>query len=304
MAKLDSSLENKSFVVCKICNFHNKNIAHHLRMIHNITIKDYKVKYNSETICENSLSSYSKASVGRMNYVEYAKLNNIDLTEYKLNMSKSVRKAIMSNPDERKRRSNMMKTLNETVFTSDYHRKIMSDTAKATSSRPEILAQRSVALAKWRKNYPDEFYEKCIKKMMTSWDSKPERLLFEFLLTIDGFHFKRNKFVKSIKFTSLSKRRQVDIVDIDKRVYVEFDGVFHFENIFGDDILNKNIIKDKEVDEFMLSNNYTLIRVSYDQFIDKSKVENCEFKKECRDSILEILHSKTPGVYKIGNKYE
>jgi hypothetical protein len=291
-------VELEDFVICKICNFHAQNLGIHLRKIHNIDPKDY----DGDT---TSKKSHQKYSENHFSFLTFAKNSNIDLTEYSNKMSEAVSKSILDNPQERERRSKLMGEINQT----DHMRQKSSDAAIKTSARPEILESRTKQLEKWRKEHPEDFYEKCIKPMITAWQSKPEKLLFEFASSISDYHFERNVFIKSNSFTSLSKRRQMDIVDKQKRIYIEFDGIIHFDDIFGEDILKRNNVKDIEVENYISKHNWILIRVSYDQFIYKTKMINkikqdkSYFKQECLDKLLEILNNKIPGVYKIGEAY-
>src|SRR5689334_3578155 len=80
-------VENRDFVICKICNFHAQNVGIHLRKIHNIESSIYSKKYNCATTSKISAEKYRKEISNKFNgyhsYVEYASVNNIDLTDYK-----------------------------------------------------------------------------------------------------------------------------------------------------------------------------------------------------------------------------
>ena len=88
-----------------------------------------------------------------------------------------------------------------------------------------------------------------------------------------------------------------------------YDGKIHFLPLFNEIILQKNQIKDNEVDAHIKNHNWTLIRVSYDQFVYSTKIINkvkhdaSYFKQECLDEIVRILNSNVPGIYKIGSTY-
>lgn len=186
------------------------------------------------------------------------------------------------------------------VNKTDLMRKKSSETAIKTSARKDIQEKRSAQLKKWRDENPDDFYNKCIKKMIETYNSKPEALLFKIVSEIDGYSFKRSQFMKSNTFISKTKRKQVDIADKSKRVYVEFDGKLHFKNTKFDQ-LEINKLKDKLLDEHIIKHRWILIRVSYDQF--SYRKSDYGFKKDCLDKVFEILNNPTPGVYKIGESY-
>jgi len=301
----ESLTENVDYVVCKICNFHSKGLGNHLNKIHNLSSKDYIKTYNSPAISTKSSETYSKQNGTNGNFINKCREKGIDLTEYWQKVSDGVRNSILSNPDEIKRRSELMGKINQT----DLMRQKASETAKKTSARPEIIAQRTKQLADWREANPKEFSEKCSEKLCTTYNSKPETMLFDFVSKLSEFSFTRNQFVKSEKFTTKNKKKQVDMGDKNKRIYIEFDGAIHFKPIHGEDALKKVQEKDKLLEEHINKHNWTLIRISEDQFvyrtrqIDRVKYNASFFKEECLTKLVEILNSKIPGVYKIGEKY-
>lgn len=296
----------EDYVICNICGYHAKSLGTHVYKIHSIELNVYKKQH--QIICSKSAQNYSESS-SENSWLSKAVAEGRDLTEYWSKVSAGVKKAINSNPDELKRRSELMTELNRKQQSNVGFQKIVSETAKKTSSRKDIQEARSQRLRKWRTDNPLAFYNKCVKKMITTFQSKPEKILYKYVASLDEFCFKRNGFLKSKYFTSKSKRRQVDIYDKNKRIYIEFDGKIHFVPIFNEIVLQSNQIKDNEVDEHIKKHNWTLIRVSYDQFIYSSKMINkvkhdaSYFKQECLDEIVRILNSNVPGIYKIGAVY-
>lgn len=288
----------KDFVICNICNFHAQNLGIHLKKTHKLDVTDY----NGLTVSENSHTKYSE---NHFSYLTDAKEKNIDLSSYKNKMSISVSNAILTNPKEIKRRSELMSEINQT----DLMKQKASETAIKTSARPEIIEQRTLQLKEWRKENPEDFYEKCVKPMINSFQSKPELKLFEFISLLDGFSFKRNQFVNSLLINNKSHNKQIDIGDKNKRIYIEFDGVLHFFPKFGEDHLINIKEKDSQLNQHIINHNWTLIRISYDQFVNKTnvvnkvKIDTSFFKKECLDEIIELLNANKHGVYKIGEAY-
>jgi very-short-patch-repair endonuclease len=289
-------IEDEDYVVCKICNVHAKRLAGHIKLVHNLSKKEY-MENHGKIISNKSSKTHSEANKITGNWINRAKENGEDLTEYCEKMSKAVSAAIMANPEDRTRRAGVMTKVNQ----SDVMRQKSSDTAKITSARPDIIESRTKQLQVWRDGYPDDFYNKCTKPMLNSWQSKPEKKLFEFVLELKGFKFKRNKFIKAKIFTS---KTQIDMMDVKKRIYIEFDGPTHFKPIFGEDVLKVVIIKDRQLEDLIIKKNWTLIRISDDQYVDKNKIEKSYFKPECIAQLLEILNNKIPGIYKIGKAYE
>lgn len=281
------------FVVCKICGWHAKKLGSHLRKDHGIDLKDY----DGQIVCESSRKKYEAVAKENGNWIERAKELGEDLSEYKEKMGEAVRESILSNPEERKRRAQVMASVNKT----DVMRKKASETAIKTSARKDIQDKRATQLKKWRDENPDEFYEKCASKVINSFKSIPEYMLFDLVKDTPGYSFKQNQVVKSNLFITKSKRKQVDIGDKSRRVYIEYDGALHFKQT------NLNQLetvqeKDRLLDEYILKHGWVLIRVSYDQF--SYRKSDYGFKKECLDRVFEILNNPESGIYKIGNKYD
>jgi hypothetical protein len=287
-------VEGVDFVVCNICGWHNKKLAGHLRIDHGLKPDEY----SGQVLCENSKHKYESVAKENGNWIERVKERGEDLSEYLNKMGSAVRESILSNPEDRKRRAVVMGDVNR----SDVMRKKSSDTAKKTSARPEVLEQRSANLKKWRDENPDDFFDKCTSKMLnTTRHSKPEMLLFDIVVGRQDYKFKLNQVVKSNRFISKSKRKQVDIGDKLRRVYLEFDGELHFKQTKLDQ-LDKAQIKDKLLEEYIAEHGWVLIRVGYDQF--SYRKSDYGFKKECLERVFEILDNPTPGVHRIGDVYE
>lgn len=227
---------------------------------------------------------------------------------------KKISNTILSNDAERKRRAKVLASLNKT---EDFRRRT-SETATQTSTRPEIIAQRSKQLAvwrennpelckeiiiklqeggkKWRKDHPQEFYDKCIKPMLNSWKSKPETVLFNFCKDIDD-GFNNTSFVKHSSFTTKTNSRQIDIFHSHKNIIVEFDGPLHFDDIFGEEDFAMKQQRDRQLNA--LSDVYCIIRVSYEHY---NRKREC-FDSDILDNIRQIIISPKVGLYLFGELY-
>jgi very-short-patch-repair endonuclease len=285
------------YVECKICNaFRGKNIAHHIKNKHNISKKEYHSNYGL-TIAQKSSSKYSEQNKINGDWISKAKEADKDLSEFKQKLSKSLSASIMSNESERQRRSEMLASLNKT----EQFRQRASITAKKTSQRPDILEKRSKQLADWRENKPEEFYQKCTKVMLESWQSKPEKELFNLINESYPGIFKKNQQIRRAKFkTTKSGKRQADILSIEEKILLEFDGPFHFKPIFGNENFENIKLKDQELNNILGSEGYTVIRVSDDQY----SYNHGKFKESCLKKIKEIIDEKKRGVFLIGDQYD
>lgn len=253
-------------------------------------------EYDGPVLCDSSKKKYEAIAQDNGNWIEKAKARGDDLTEYKQKMCAAVSESIMSNPDDRKRRAKVMSDVNR----SDKMRKKASETAIKTSARKDIQEQRATNLQKWRDENPDEFYDNCISKMLNVYSSKPEKLLYDSVKNYSKYNLRRHRKVRSDKFKSY-KQRDVDIGDVDNRLYIEYDGPLHFKQTSMnqlDDVQEK----DRLLDEHVIKHGWTLIRVGYDQF--SYRKSDYGFKKECLERVFEILDNPTPGVHSIGDVYE
>jgi len=294
---LKTSLRDIDWVECKICSKRASTLGKHLTQVHHLTQKEYLEKFPESLITCISSKEKFKARGQNFAWLKRAKERGNDLLEYKKKMGEAVRQSILKNPEERKRRSNQMADNNR----SPEAREKSSITAKKTSSRPEILKKRTKQLANWRKKNPDVFYEKCTSKMHEVWHSKPELILFSFLKNLEGYDFRHNQVIKSDLFLNQSRRKQIDIADKGSRIYIEFDGVYHFLPIKGQETLEKCQQADTLLEQHIMKHNWKLIRISYDQFSYK---DGGKFFDECIQKLFEALKNPSSGVYKIGNAYK
>lgn len=297
------------YIVCQICNFHGQNLGIHLAHTHDMKSEVYAGQYSAHVMSANSQAKYAKHS-SENNWLANAISNGQDLTEYWKKVGKGVSEAIMASPSERKRRFKLMKSLNDKRQSDPDFQKIVSETAKKTSARLDVQTARTANLKNWRDNNPEAFYEQCIKKMITAFQSKPEKKLFEFVSSLGEFSFKRNRFINSQLISNKSHNKQMDMGDKKKRVYVEFDGVLHFLPKRGNETLVSIKQRDVEIERHITNHKWILIRVSYDQFkystktIKGVKTDASYFRQDCLERLIEILKSNRPGVYKIGEAYE
>ena len=110
-------------------------------------------------------------------------------------------------------------------------------------------------------------------------------------------------FKKNEALETKTNRKQIDICDKTKSFYIEFDGPTHFKPIYGIETFENTKKRDLLTEDFILKNNKTLIRISFDQFKDQRK-NGGFFKEDCLKKLYYILDSKLKGIYKIGDKYE
>lgn len=213
-------------------------------------------------------------------------------------MAIKVSDTVRANTLERHRRSKMLGKLNKT----DLFRKKASETAKKVSSQIDILLARSERLRQWREENPQTFYEKCTSKMIRMQSSNGEK---ELLLCVKKMFpyipFKGSQVIYRTEFSSVSHRRQLDISDKNCKIIIEFDGPVHFKNIPSWNQLGSVRARDSEVNK-VLSKEFLLIRVSYDQWHSKRGfTEPC--LNQIKQEINQHLIAPTPRLVYIGWAY-
>lgn len=290
--------EGLSWVSCELCGFKGKSLAGHIRKIHGMTKHEYAAAHpGSPTMCSSSKSAYSEQNAENGNWIGRANAAGVDLSDFKKKMGNSVSRAIMGNEEERRRRAGVLTRLNK----SEDFRHRSSITAQETSKQPHVLKSRTERLQAWRDNNREKFYEKCTSAALKKKTSKPEKILLSFLQSVEGYSFKGNQVVKSETFSTKSKRKQIDMADKLKRVYVEFDGIIHFDpRVKGLENLIASQERDRMLDDHIVKHGWTLIRVSYDQFSYK---RGGTFDENCLESIRKVLKDPLPGVFRIGSAY-
>lgn len=289
-----NGIEGHDFVRCKLCNLASKSITAHVKREHNVSKNEYIEKYGSIK-CTSSTENYSSANKVNSQWIERAKAEGRDLTEYKEKMAKAVSAAIISNPVERARRAKQLSDLNKTTKA----RKRSSETAKITSRRRDVVEQRTLNLANWRAKNPLEFYEKCTSAAHRAGysTSVPEITLYNIVYGLfPDAGFEHSTLYNSEALINKSGRAQLDIISRNLKVAVEFDGIFHFKQIFKLEQYQRQIERDRNINDVLPNEGWCLIRVSYECW------DGSRFKGQTVGQLYDIISDAQSGVHFIGEK--
>jgi hypothetical protein len=278
----DDLVENVDYVQCKVCNLKQKSITAHLKIVHKISKNEYIEKYNSAIICESSVKNYqdSAAKTGNSQWYVNQVAAGKDMTEYKKKMSISVSKAVLANPKEIQRRSDLMSDLNKNVLTDPKFRKIMSESAKKTSARPEIIEARQ-------------------KSIVDHFNSAGEQFLRNHIQSkYDGFN---KDFILSELFVdNATKRKSVDLINRERKIIIEYDGDHHFRVIRNDpDVFEKVKRLDAALSEYVKQNDYMLIRISCDCYDYRKKI----IRPQHLETVDNFIDNFQVGTFYIGKRY-
>lgn len=114
-----------------------------------------------------------------------------------------------------------------------------------------------------------------------------------------GFlQFERDQILLSDDFSWFPPRKKVDFADFDHKIIIEIDGPQHFSpDVKGALVYHQVVVRDVELNMFAFRKGYTLIRISYDQFV------NNKFNDDCLSKLYMLLTSPKPGVHFIGDSY-
>ena len=271
-----NAIETGEYVSCPLCPFARETLYQHLLSAHGLSSEVDKDEYGQDKLISK---------------------------RYRERLSDG----IMGNEDERKRRSLLLAKLNKT----DTFRVRASKTAIETSKRPDVIKRRTKQLADWRKENPDKFKAITAKmlKARKFTQTKPEKFLQKWLEGEFPAQFRYNQIIKSSLYhMNRSKRKQVDFRSIDKFVYIEVDGPFHFLNFrnrkkdkkfWSADSIKTTIEKDLITERIIKERGKILIRISYDCWVDSTgRVKNRALKK-----MHSIIKSRKAGIYKLGEAY-
>lgn len=223
-----------------------------------------------------------------------------DLESWRKKIGERVSAAIRTNPDEIVRRKELAKTTIGAWARSDEGRRKSSETAKVVSLRPEIMRSRSKNLKRWRDDNPEDFYQKSIVAMHNAFHSKPQQRLFELCKKMDN-GFEQNQLLWNAAFTTITKRRQIDILHREKKIIVEFDGPYHFKHLKEGDNVEMVKQKDHELNEVAVSLGYTVIRISYDQYSYRG---GGTFADVVLGTIDGLVLCPESGLYRMGAAYD
>lgn len=282
-----NGVEGVDYVECRLCYYAGVKITQHVKAAHGIERDEYIEAYGPVQ-AEVTRQRYREVGRQNGNWIGRANERGDDLTEYKRYMGERVRESIMSNDAERKRRSDLAKRVLATWAQSEEGRRSSSETAKRTSSRPDIRETRGIALVQTRKGSQ---FENAVLEAL--------RALFP------NVTWKRNHILTSNdrrRFVSISGRRQIDIIG-SNGVMIEVDGHQHFnETMFsakGDHPLYSSSVKDNEIDDYVTVNGLTLIRIAYDQYSYRKR----ELSQECKNELIRLMMDIRPGIHRIGDAY-
>jgi very-short-patch-repair endonuclease len=256
---------------------------------------DYETQHGS-IICQSSKNLYKDSK--NYDWINREKSRGNDLSDWKEKLSEKISQGIMNSQTARQARRDNLSNLNR----SKEFRERSSETAKKTSSRLDVLEQRTMKLKKWRDENTELFYDSCVKKMISSYQSIPEQKLFDLIDTDFPLRFKKNQQIRRIgKFISVkSGTRQIDILDLQNKIVIEFDGPRHFFNYAKQDYLMAQKVRDEELNRVLVGEGFTVIRVAFDQFSYKN---SGKFNDSCLQLIRNTIVKQEPGLILIGDAY-
>ena len=280
----------KSWVKCEICGFAARSLGKHLSSSHGLRKGGYLLRFPEALIkCEDTSALYSEQNSLNGDWISRRKKNGESLKEYSEKMSEAVSKSIMNNEVERSRRSQQLAKNNRTLES----RERSSRTARITSSRPEILQNRSENLRRWRDENPEKF-ELIVTRLLTTRISRPEKVLHDLL---KDFDLRRQVTVQHDSSPTTTKKLRVDLGCLKRKILIEFDGPFHFKPIMGLDRLEYRRRRDKSLENYAVENEMTLIRIAQSEWIKG------RFRDSCMKEVIAILENPIPGIYYFGEEY-
>lgn len=174
---------------------------------------------------------------------------------------------------------------------SPERKKIFSDTARKTSTRPDLLIKRAENLKKWREENPEKF----AKSIEAAWKGQKLSLMETWLKNQIGWDSERIRCGKD--------QKQVDFVK--DNIWIEVDGYFHFfehkSNSENQYRLPTVQARDKMLNEECTKRgNVMLLRLSMECFHSSTGA----MRLEIWDWVQTMLRSPIPGIWCLGKLYE
>jgi hypothetical protein len=144
--------------------------------------------------------------------------------------------------------------------------------SRTFSNETNKKRSNSVKLA-WKNGvYNTESYNEKQNQNRKFTSKKEREIVNYFKINYPQYQWKSGGNLK-YKETGLGRDLYSDIL----KICFEYDGIWHFENI--NDQLKKKQLKDKLLEEWCTENNYRLIRIDENNFIDFKQLENLFFNE-------------------------
>jgi hypothetical protein len=244
---------------CNICNevfTNNRTYSNHVRWKHTPIVK-IKCEFCSESFTNNSITRHRK----------YCKSNP---TSNKLKKCKSCGVDFYSNYNQ---------------FCSQTCSAKYNNTGRVHSVESKQKTSKSIKV-KWVEGAYKNVFKNVDYATLPRFTSKPEKAIFNFfkeaypedgwtcgggLKLEDGVYLSRDMYSDKLK------------------ICFEYDGIWHFKDIYGQ--LERKQYKDKLLNKWCKVNNYKLIRLDEECFINPEQVANIVYNSTIEDITL------------IGNRY-
>lgn len=130
----------------------------------------------------------------------------------------------------------------------------------------------------------EEFAKKAINNNRTIFSSKREREIVEHFRT----KYKEDEWTFGPFLEVEGILLSVDLISKKLKIILEYDGVWHFENIKGQ--LKDKQYKDNLLEEAIKENGYRLIRIDEDENLDLEEIED-------------LIYNRDEQIIKIGDRY-
>ena len=255
---------------CPLCNkiFSNKGFIQHIKKEH----------YNKENNIINLGKHYSYQSIDFKNKLRIA----IDKKYGKI-----IKKEFICE------KCNKIFYVNEREFKIKEHKFCSRHCANShiLSDETKNKISNSVSKSIKEKYLTDNIYrERIIKNNSESkyFTSKNERLIRDYF--INNFKNDGWTFGGPVKYNNEIITR--DLYSNKLKICIEYDGIWHFKNIH--DQLKRKQYKDWCLEQWCIKNDYRLIRISEEWFINNNK--NIEL-------IINLIYNNTQKIIKLGNEY-
>jgi len=281
-AKYEGKIEGVDYIACKECGFHSSELATHITIKHGMTIDEYKLKHNVDSVKSQSsrdrvkgnknpayqhggtLSPYSKKFI-------YA-----DTTDREEVFAKVKKTKIDNNSDQTKLKYWIEKCDGDIALAEELYkdRQTTFNLVKCIERHGEVEGQR-VWLArqeKWHKSYKKSTFSKISQVLFWNISAQLKDLSTIFFAQLGEDKKPDYSGVNNEVRLTLDKVILPDFIDIESKKIIEFDGTY-----WHGEVGRGNKERESTRDEILRSNGYKVLHIKeYDFKNDKQgTIDKC-----------------------------
>lgn len=281
--KYENLIEEQDYVICKECGIKGKNLQFHILIVHKISIKEYKEKYNNDIVCKKLLKIQSERIKGENNPGynhggKFSPFSNIFVgTSSKEEVITKMKKTKKSNPQNENTKIDYYTSKGYTEEES----KIILSKRQSTFSLEKCIKKYGEEIGKkkwlerqekWHKNFKKSNFSKISQELFWVITEKLENLEHIYFAQLSENKQKDISGINNEYKLKLEKLILPDFLDLKQKKIIEFDGVY-----WHGEIGKGNKEREKQRDNILLNNGFKVLRIDENEFKNNKQgtIEKC-----------------------------